>query len=59
MSWVTSTIVLPARRRSWKTSMHFWAKAASPTASTSSISMMSASASTIDAKASRTSMPDE
>ena len=59
MSWVTSTIVLPARRLSWKKSMHFWAKAASPTASTSSISMMSASAWTITAKARRTIIPDE
>ena len=59
MSWVTSTSVLPARRFSWKTSMHFWANAASPTASTSSTSMMSASASTITANASRTIIPDE
>ena len=59
MSWVTSTIVLPARRRSRNTSMHFCANAASPTASTSSTSMMSASASTIAANASRTIIPDE
>ena len=59
MSWVTSTIVLPAARRSWKTSMHFCANAASPTASTSSISMMSASAWTMTAKARRTIIPDE
>ena len=39
--------------------MHFCWKAASPTASTSSISMMSASACTITEKASRTSIPDE
>ena len=39
--------------------MHFCANAASPTASTSSISMMSASACTITANAKRTSMPDE
>ena len=39
--------------------MHFCANAASPTASTSSISMMSASACTISAKARRTSIPDE
>ena len=39
--------------------MHFWAKAASPTASTSSISITSASAWTITAKASRTIMPEE
>ncbi len=37
MSWVTSTSVRPARRFSRKTSMHFCANAASPTASTSSI----------------------
>ena len=59
MSWVTSTIVLPASRRSWNTSMHFWANAASPTASTSSISMMSASAWTITEKAKRTIIPEE
>ena len=59
MSWVTSTIVLPASRFSWKTSMHFCANAASPTASTSSISMMSASAWTMIAKAKRTIIPDE
>ena len=59
MSWVTSTIVLPARRFSWKTSMHFCAKAASPTASTSSMSMMSASAWTMIANARRTVIPDE
>ncbi len=39
--------------------MHFWANDASPTASTSSTSMMSASAWTITAKASRTIIPDE
>ena len=59
MSCVTSTIVRPRRRRSRKTSMHFCANAASPTASTSSISMMSASDWTITAKAKRTSIPDE
>ena len=59
MSWVTSTIVLPALRRSWKTSMHLRANAASPTASTSSISMMSASACTITENASRTIIPEE
>ena len=59
MSWVTSTIVLPARRFSWNTSMHFWAKAASPTASTSSTSMMSASAWTMIEKARRTIIPEE
>ncbi len=57
MSWVTSTIVLPASRRSRNTSMHFCANAASPTASTSSISMMSASASTMTENASRTIIP--
>ena len=59
MSCVTSTSVLPARRFARKTSMHFWANDASPTASTSSTSMMSASASTMTAKASRTIMPEE
>ena len=59
MSCVTRTIVLPARRRSVKTSMHFSAKAASPTARTSSISMMSASARTVTANAKRTIIPDE
>ena len=59
MSCVTRTIVLPARRRSRNTSMHFCAKAASPTASTSSMSMMSASAWTVTANAKRTSIPDE
>ena len=39
--------------------MHFCAKDASPTASTSSMSIMSASAWTMTAKASRTSIPDE
>ena len=39
--------------------MHFCAKDASPTASTSSMSMMSASACTITEKASRTIIPDE
>jgi len=32
MSWVTSTMVFPAARFSRNTSLHFWAKAASPTA---------------------------
>ncbi len=59
MSWVTSTSVFPALRRSWNTSMHLLANAASPTASTSSMSMMSASACTITANASRTIIPDE
>ena len=59
MSCVTSTMVLPARRFSRNTSMHFCANAASPTASTSSISMMSASACTITANAKRTIIPDE
>ena len=45
MSWVTRTIVLPAAFISWKASAHFCWKAASPTASTSSISRMSASTS--------------
>ena len=45
--------------RARNTSMHFWPKAASPTASTSSMSMMSASASTITANARRTIMPEE
>ena len=39
--------------------MHFCANAASPTASTSSISMMSASAWTMIANANRTIIPDE
>ena len=39
--------------------MHFCEKAASPTASTSSISMMSASACTMIANARRTIIPDE
>ena len=39
--------------------MHFWAKAASPTASTSSTSMMSASAWTMTANARRSIIPDE
>ena len=39
--------------------MHFCAKAASPTASTSSISMMSASAWTMTANAKRTIIPEE
>ena len=59
MSWVTSTSVRPAARLARNTSMHFCAKAASPTASTSSTSMMSASASTMTANASRTIIPDE
>ena len=59
ISWVTRTIVLPAAFISWKASAHFCWKAASPTASTSSISSTSASASSITEKASRTSIPEE
>ena len=59
MSWVTRTIVFPAAFMSRKASAHFCWKEASPTASTSSISSMSASASIITAKASRTSIPEE
>ena len=59
MSWVTRTTVLPLSRISWKTSAHFCWKEASPTARTSSISMMSASAWSITEKASRTVIPDE
>ena len=39
--------------------MHFWANAASPTASTSSISITSASAWTMTENAKRTIIPDE
>ena len=59
MSWVTSRIVLPASRIRTNSSKHFCWKAASPTASTSSISRMSASTWIITANASRTSIPDE
>ncbi len=59
ISWVTRTIVLPAAFISWKASAHFCWKAASPTASTSSIRRMSASTSSISEKASRTSIPEE
>ena len=59
MSWVTRTTVLPVSRMSWKTSAHFCWKEASPTASTSSISMMSASACSITENASRTDIPEE
>ena len=57
--WVTSTIVFPAAFVSRKASAHFCWKAASPTASTSSIRRMSASTSIITAKASRTCIPEE
>ena len=59
MSWVTKTTVFSESRISWKTSKHFCWKAASPTASTSSISRMSASAWSITENASRTDIPDE
>ena len=59
MSWVTSTIVLPARLRCSNCSKHFCWKAASPTASTSSISRTSASTSTVTENASRTLIPLE
>ena len=48
MSCVTNRIVLPSSRRRWKTSKHFCWNAASPTASTSSMSRMSASAWIVD-----------
>ena len=59
MSWETNTIVLPSRLRRKNSSKHFCWKAASPTASTSSISRISASTWIAVAKASRTSIPDE
>ena len=59
MSCVTKRIVLPSSFIRWKTSKHFCWKAASPTASTSSISRMSASTWIITLNASRTCMPDE
>ena len=58
MSWVTKTIVRLPRSDS-KTSPHLRWKLASPTASTSSISITSASTWTISEKASRVSIPDE
>ena len=59
MSCVTKRIVLPSSRSRLKTSKHFCWKPTSPTASTSSISRMSASTWTITEKASRTCIPDE
>ena len=59
MSWVTKTTVRSEPRISWKTSLHFCWKAASPTASTSSIRRISASDWIMIAKASRTSIPEE
>ena len=59
MSWVTRRTVVPLRRMRANSSKHFCWNAASPTASTSSISRMSASTWIITANASRTSMPDE
>ena len=59
MSWVTKMIVLPPSRISLKTSKHFCWKAASPTASTSSMSRMSASTWIATENASRTYMPEE
>ena len=59
MSWVTKTTVRGESRISWKTSAHFCWKEASPTASTSSISRISASDWIIIEKARRTSIPDE
>ena len=59
MSWVTNTIVLPAALSCSNCSKHFCWNAASPTASTSSTSRMSASVWTATEKPSRTLMPDE
>ena len=59
MSWVTKMIVLPAALSVSNCSKHFCWKAASPTASTSSISRMSASTWIATAKPRRTAMPEE
>ena len=59
MSCVTKSIVLPSSRSRWNSSKHFCWKAASPTASTSSISRTSASTWTATENASRTCMPEE
>ncbi len=59
MSWVTNTIVRPSALSLRKRSKHFCWNAASPTASTSSISTTSASTCVATANASRTCMPDE
>src|ERR1019366_1304603 len=59
MSWVTNTIVLPWSRNELKTSKHFCWNAASPTASTSSISRMSASTWIATENARRTYIPEE
>ena len=59
MSWVTSSTVAPLSRMRSNSSKHFCWKAASPTASTSSMSRISASTWIITEKARRTSMPEE
>ena len=59
MSWVTNRIVRPAAFRRVNSSKHFCWNDASPTASTSSISTMSASTWIATENARRTIMPDE
>ncbi len=59
MSWVTKRIVLPSALSRRKTSKHFCWNEASPTASTSSMSRMSASTWLMTLNARRTCMPDE
>ena len=59
MSCVTSSTVRPSRRMRANSSKHFCWKAASPTASTSSIKRIDASTWIITANASRTIIPLE
>ena len=58
-AWLTTTIVLPASRRSANFSSHLRWKASSPTASTSSTSSTSGSTLMATEKPSRTYMPEE
>ena len=59
MLWLTKIIVRPSRATSPILPMHFFWKAASPTASTSSTSRISGSRWAATAKPSRTCMPLE